>query len=67
MRVLHVITGLAAGGAEMQLRLLLQHTRHDAEVVALYNAGSVAEDLRANWIPVFDLGMRSKTEIGAVL
>ncbi|WP_448611153.1 glycosyltransferase [Geodermatophilus sp. URMC 60] len=67
MRVLHVITGLAAGGAETQLRLILEHSRHDAEVVALYNAGSVAEDLRANEIPVFDLGMRSNKEIGAVL
>ena len=67
MRVLHVITGLAAGGAETQLRLLLQHSRHDAEVVALYNAGSVADQLRADGIPVTDLGMRSNTQVGAVL
>ncbi|TKJ28115.1 glycosyltransferase [Blastococcus sp. CCUG 61487] len=67
MRVLHVITGLAAGGAENQLRLLLRHSRHDAEVVALYNAGSVAEQLRSDGVPVHDLGMRSNTEVGAVL
>ncbi|MGY2127004.1 glycosyltransferase [Blastococcus sp. SYSU DS0617] len=67
MRVLHVITGLAAGGAETQLRSLLQHSRHDAEVVALYNAGSVAEQLRDDGVPVHDLGMRSNTEVGAVL
>ncbi|RBY74831.1 glycosyl transferase [Blastococcus sp. TF02-09] len=67
MRVLHVITGLAAGGAEVQLRLLLQHSRHDADVVALYNAGSVAEQLRADGVTVTDLGMRSNTQVGAVL
>ncbi|SOE00433.1 glycosyltransferase [Blastococcus haudaquaticus] len=67
MKVLHVITGLAAGGAESQLRLLLQHARHDADVVALYNAGSVADQLRADGVPVTDLGMRSNTEVGAVL
>lgn len=66
MRVLHVITGLAAGGAETQLRLLLRHSRHDAAVVALYNAGSVADQLRADDIPVFDLGMRSNREVGAI-
>jgi glycosyltransferase involved in cell wall biosynthesis len=67
MRVLHVITGLAAGGAETQLRLLLQHSRHDSAVVVLYNAGSVAAQLRTNDIPVLDLGMKSNKEVGAVL
>ncbi|SOC47725.1 Glycosyltransferase involved in cell wall bisynthesis [Blastococcus aggregatus] len=62
-----MITGLAAGGAETQLRLLLRHSRHDAEVVTLYNAGSVADQLRADGVPVHDLGMRSNTEVGAVL
>ena len=38
MKVLHVITGLGVGGAELQLRALLQQTRHDADVVTLYNA-----------------------------
>ena len=66
MRVLHVITGLAAGGAEVQLRLLLQRTRHDAEVVTLYNAGVVAAQIRADGVPVTDLGMRSNTEVGAL-
>jgi glycosyltransferase involved in cell wall biosynthesis len=67
MKVLHVITGLAAGGAETQLRLLLQYTRHDAEVVALYNAGSVAVQLRQDGIRVTDLGMRSNKQVWAVL
>lgn len=67
MKVLHVITGLAAGGAETQLRLLVRHSTTDASVVALYNAGSVAAQLRADGVPVTDLGMRSNREIGAVL
>ena len=67
MKVLHVITGLAAGGAETQLRLLLQHSRHDAEVIALYNAGSVAAQLRADGIRVTDLGMRSRKQVWAVV
>jgi glycosyltransferase involved in cell wall biosynthesis len=67
VKVLHVITGLAAGGAETQLRLLIAASRHDAEVVALYNAGSVAAQLRADGVRVTDLGMRSNKELGAVL
>ncbi|MGY1805925.1 glycosyltransferase [Blastococcus sp. SYSU D00669] len=67
MKVLHVITGLGAGGAETQLRLLVAHSRHDADVVALYNAGSIAAALRADGVAVTDLGMRSNKELGAVL
>ena len=67
MKVLHVITGLAAGGAETQLRLLLRHSRTDADVVALYNAGVVAEQLRRDGVLVTDLAMRSNRQVGAVL
>jgi glycosyltransferase involved in cell wall biosynthesis len=67
MRVLHVITGLAAGGAETQLRLLIDHSSTEADVVALYNAASVAEQLRGDGVPVTDLGMRRNTQLGAVL
>ena len=58
IRVLHVITGLAAGGAEDQLRLLLPRLRKHGvttEVAVFYNAGSVAASLRADGIPVTDL------------
>ena len=48
MRVLHVITGFMAGGAEQQLRLLLRHTRHRADVVTLYNRGLVADAIEAD-------------------
>lgn len=66
MKVLHVITGLAAGGAEGQLDLLLQHTRHAAEVVTLYNFGSVGRRMVARGIPVYDLGMKSNRQVHSV-
>ena len=47
MKVLHVITGLDVGGAEIQLSLILKHTRHDSDVVTLYNPGPVADQIRA--------------------
>ena len=39
MKVLHVITGLEAGGAEIQLAMLVRHTRHEPDVLTLYNPG----------------------------
>ena len=50
MKVLHVITGLGVGGAELQLRSVLQHTRHDGDVVTLYNPGPVADMLREDGV-----------------
>jgi glycosyltransferase involved in cell wall biosynthesis len=67
MKVLHVITGLEAGGAEVQLAMLLRHTRHDSDVVTFYNPGSVAEQIRTDGTSVRDLGMRRNTQIGALL
>jgi glycosyltransferase involved in cell wall biosynthesis len=66
MKVLHVITGLGVGGAELQLRSILQHTRHDAEVVTLYNPGPVADMIRADGRRVRSLGMTSNTQISAL-
>jgi glycosyltransferase involved in cell wall biosynthesis len=67
MKVLHVITGLEAGGAEVQLAMLVRHTRHEPDVVTLYNPGSVADQIRADGIRVRDLGMTRNTQIGALL
>jgi glycosyltransferase involved in cell wall biosynthesis len=67
VKVLHVITGLAAGGAETQLRLLVRHSTADADVVVLYNPGVVADQLREDGVTVTDLGMRSNRDVGAVL
>ena len=66
MKVLHVITGLGVGGAELQLRSMLQHTRHDAEVVTLYNPGPVADMIRADGRQVRSLGMASNTQFSAL-
>jgi glycosyltransferase involved in cell wall biosynthesis len=67
MKVLHVITGLEAGGAEVQLAMLLRHTRHQADVVTLYNPGSVAEQIRADGTQVRNIGMTRNTQVGALL
>ncbi len=67
MKVLHVITGLRVGGAELQLRSVLQHTRHESEVVTLYNPGPVADMIRADGGRVGDLGMTRNTQLSALL
>ncbi|MBV8992975.1 MAG: glycosyltransferase, partial [Pseudonocardiales bacterium] len=67
MRVLHVITGLAAGGAEQLLRDLLRHSRCEAEVVTLTNAQALAEEIRADGTLVTELGMRHNTDVAALL
>lgn len=66
MRVLHVITGLAAGGAEQQLRLLLQRTRHDCAVASLVGGGVIADALARDGVPVRSVGMRSNRQVGAL-
>jgi glycosyltransferase involved in cell wall biosynthesis len=67
MKVLHVITGLDAGGAELQLAMILRHTRHESDVVTLYNPGPVAEQIEAQGTTVRDIGMQSNTELPALL
>jgi glycosyltransferase involved in cell wall biosynthesis len=67
MKVLHVITGLGVGGAELQLRAVLKQTRHDADVVTLYNPGPVADMIRADGTAVRSLRMRSNTQLSALL
>ncbi|WP_327681931.1 glycosyltransferase [Kitasatospora sp. NBC_00458] len=68
MRVLHVVTGLASGGAERQLQLLLRHlpAHQHCEVVAMTNPGTVAEALRAEGVTVHHLGMRGNRDLGAL-
>src|SRR5215467_5395536 len=67
MKVLQVITGLDAGGAEMHLAMLLRHTRHESDVVTLYNPGPVADQIRDAGTSVRDIGMRRNTELSALL
>lgn len=66
MRVLHVITGLEAGGAEQWLRLLLRHSAAEADVVALTNAGVLADAIAGDGVRVTDLGMRGNRDLGAI-
>ncbi|MFI6445301.1 glycosyltransferase [Kitasatospora sp. NPDC050543] len=68
MRVLHIVTGLASGGAERQLQLLLRHLPggRRCEVVALTNPGSVAAALRAEGVPVHHLAMGGNRDLGAL-
>jgi len=66
MKVLHVITGLDAGGAELQLAMLLRRTRHDCDVVTLYNPGPVAGMIEEQGTSVRNLGMRRNTELAAL-
>ena len=66
MRVMHVITGLRTGGAENQLLLLTRHTSTDPMVVALTNADEIAVALRAEGVPVLDVGMRGNKDLLAI-
>jgi glycosyltransferase involved in cell wall biosynthesis len=66
VKVLHVITGLGVGGAELQLRSVLQHSRHEGEVVTLYNPGPVAGMIGADGVRVRDVGMSRNTQVGVL-
>ncbi|WUN35718.1 glycosyltransferase [Kitasatospora sp. NBC_00315] len=68
MRVLHVVTGLASGGAERQLLLTVRNlpAHQRCEVVALTNPGTVAAALRADGVPVHDLAMTGNRDVGAL-
>ncbi len=60
MRVMHVITGLGAGGAESMLCKLVSASsglRHS--VVSLTNGGVLADRLGASGFPIAGLGMRA--------
>jgi glycosyltransferase involved in cell wall biosynthesis len=67
MKVLHVITGLDAGGAELQLAMILRRTRHESDVVTLYNPGPVADMIKAQGTTVRNIGMQRNTELPALL
>lgn len=58
IKVLHIITGLDVGGAEMMLHKLVTTTAQESEVISLTHAGPIAERLRAAGIPVRALRFR---------
>lgn len=67
MKVLHVMTGLDYGGAETHLSLSLEHTRHAAEVVGLYDPGFTFHQLKRAGFKVTDLDMANNRQISALL
>ena len=65
--VLYLITDLNIGGAERALArtvLGLDRTRFAPQVACLLGAGPVAAELRAGGVPVHDLGMRGRGDLG---
>jgi glycosyltransferase involved in cell wall biosynthesis len=66
VKVLHVITVLGVGGTELQLRSLVQHSRHECDVVTLFKAGAVADMLRADGVRVRNLRMASNKQVSAL-
>ncbi len=61
MRVLHIITGLNTGGAEMMLASLLEHmdrSQYKSFVISLSQEGPVSDKITKLGIPVVSLGMR---------
>ena len=62
MLLLHLITGLDMGGAEMMLYRLLKHMdrdRFENQVISMIPPGMVAARIEALGIPVTTLGMKS--------
>ncbi len=61
IKILHVITSLNVGGAEMVLQRLLKSmdaTRFENQVVSLIRAGPIGERIQALGMPVRSLNMR---------
>jgi len=62
IKILHVITSLDVGGAEMVLFRLLKKmdaSRFENQVVSLIHSGKVGEKIQTLGLPVFSLEMRS--------
>jgi len=60
IRIVHLITSLDVGGAEMMLyRLLacLKRSNYESRVISLLPAGSVGEKIAEQGVPVLSLGM----------
>lgn len=62
MKVVHIITGLATGGAERALYNLLQgglRLEFNSYVISLSNAGTIGPQIEALSVPVITLGMKA--------
>ena len=61
MKVVHIITGLATGGAERALYNLLQgglSTEFDSHVISLSDEGTIGSQIKTLGVPVITLNMR---------
>jgi glycosyltransferase involved in cell wall biosynthesis len=60
-RIMHVITGLHTGGAEMMLwkLLSLSHAHHSQAVVSLMDEGTIGARIAGLNVPVYSLGLRA--------
>jgi glycosyltransferase involved in cell wall biosynthesis len=69
--ILHIITGLRTGGAEMMLYKLLSgmdRSAFEAEVISLTDIGPVGEKIQKLGLPVSALGMKRRiTDLSAAL
>jgi glycosyltransferase involved in cell wall biosynthesis len=70
-KVLHLITGLGGGGAETLLRTFVTHARgRDVQhlVVAMDDEDVMSDQIRAQGIPVYQLGMsRGRPSVAPIL
>lgn len=66
MKVLHVISVLGIGGTQVQLRSVVQHSRHESEVATLFDPGPIAHMLRDDGVLVRDLGMTSNKQLSVL-
>ena len=60
-RIVHIITGLGNGGAEMMLYKLLKYSdknKYDFQVISMMNEGIMGEKIKNLNIPVYTLNMK---------
>lgn len=71
MRVLHIIVGLDAGGAELMLKRLVEFALSDSSqqhvVVSLSGYGTLGQQLEVSGIKVFTLDMTSAFQLPGIL
>jgi glycosyltransferase involved in cell wall biosynthesis len=60
MKIIHIITGLSTGGAEMMLYQMLTKTdqaRYNPSVISLIDRGTLGDRIEALGIPIYTIGM----------
>lgn len=69
MHVVHVITDLGTGGAEMMLLKVVRATKHQIRhsVISLHSTGDMGASIKAEGVPVYALGIpRGSVSIGGI-